>query len=59
MEIEFSKDDKRDYVAVPKALLEMCLGLLNEFDDHDYKSVNPESNDLELARAQLRCAIAE
>lgn len=56
MEIEFSKDDKRDYVTVPKALLEMCFGLLNEFSD---AGTLVDEDDLMLAIEQLRVAIAE
>lgn len=56
VEIEFSKDDKRDYVTVPKALLEMCFGLLNEFSD---AGTLVDEDDLMLAIEQLRVAIAE
>lgn len=54
-EMEFAQNDKRDYVAVPKALLELCLGLIESIP------VVPQNfpDDLLLARAQLRVAIAE
>lgn len=46
-------------VVVPRGLLELCLGLIeNEIDDHDYYSANPGCDDLRLARAQLRRFVA-
>lgn len=60
MEIEFAKDDKRDYVLVPKAMLWLCLDLLIEFENQPYIQRRLMFNeDMALAIAQLRVAIAD
>lgn len=57
-EIDFVNGDVRNYVSVPVSLLEHCLGVIQEVQKY-YQASGNFTDDINLAVAQLRCAIAE